>query len=164
MATAFNPKGAAEDVMSAYWIGEGFPVDPVEIAHELGLDVWIAPLPDEVSGMLIKREGEPPAIYLNSADPDARQRFTCAHELGHYMIHVDDGTKELSFVDRRDPIATQGTNRDEVLANGFAANLLMPAATVQRRQRMGDSSAQMAEFFGVSLAAMKNRLVNLHLA
>lgn len=163
-AVAQNPKAEAADVLSAYWAGEGYPVDPYSIARQLGIDVYTAHLPEDVSGMLVKREGDAPAIYLNGADAEVRQRFTCAHELGHYMRHVGDGTHDLSFVDKRDPLATRGTDPEETFANGFAANLLMPEPAVREQHDYGFSDIQLAEHFRVSLASMKNRLATLKLS
>jgi Zn-dependent peptidase ImmA (M78 family) len=159
-----NPKTSAEDILGSFWIGEGFPVDPYSLARQLGIDVYTAALPADVSGMLVKREGTEPAIYLNADDPDVRQRFTAAHELGHYMRHVGDGTADLSFVDKRDPIAEKGTDVEEVFANAFAANLLMPQGDVRRLHGEKLGPAAMARHFGVSIAALNFRLTNLGLA
>ena len=66
--------------------GEGrYPVDPVRIAHELGIDVRQSFLSPNVSGALIKEVGQDPVILLNANDSRNRQRFTCAHELGHFF-------------------------------------------------------------------------------
>ena len=55
-----------------------------------------ASLSRDISGMLEKFDDDDSpdgsssyVISVNSADPDSRQRFTLAHELGHYMLHRD---------------------------------------------------------------------------
>ncbi len=54
------------------------PVDPFMIAQRLGIKAYTANLDERVSGMLVKRPGEDPEIYVNDSDSPNRQRFTCA--------------------------------------------------------------------------------------
>ena len=82
---ATNPREHARRVLDTFWCGRGFPVDPAKIAHDMGLDVFITDLPGKVSGALIKQKDQDPAIFLNSDDNKVRQRFSCGHELGHYI-------------------------------------------------------------------------------
>lgn len=49
-----------------------------------------------------------------------RNRFTIAHELGHYFLHSDVGKKPIQAL-------REGTGRVEWEANWFAAGFLMPA-------------------------------------
>src|ERR1700722_9211261 len=72
------------------------PVDPIFIARQLGLDVVEARLEDGVGGMLVNRPGEP-AIYLNASDGRNRQRFTCAHELGHWIKRISARDTDWAF-------------------------------------------------------------------
>src|SRR3954469_4734973 len=81
----------AWELLEKAWLQDGtsrphLPVDPFAIARKLGIQVFIDyGLPGEVSGMLRKRSGyQDPEILLNANDSRNRQRFTCAHELGHY--------------------------------------------------------------------------------
>jgi Zn-dependent peptidase ImmA (M78 family) len=134
------------------------PVDPIYIAQGLGLKVYTAILDEGVSGMLVKRPGLDPAIYLNKRDSKNRQRFTCAHELGHYVQRASTDDDAWEYVDERGPSAGQGTHPDEIYANGFAAALLMPAAAVKHLHRAGFTAAEMAYRLGVSVEAMKIRL------
>lgn len=142
------------------------PVDPFAIARELGVQVYVdRSLPPEVSGMLRKQAGySDPEILLNAADSRNRQRFTCAHELGHYTQRVKNGQDESwEYVDRRDPLSAQGLDPDEVYANQFAAELLMPRDVVRERAA-GSNAAALAVDFGVSGDAMRFRLDNLRLS
>jgi Zn-dependent peptidase ImmA (M78 family) len=95
-------------------------------------------LPFDVSGMLVPLsplKGEPRwAIVVNANDPPVRQRFTIAHELGHLLIHKystahADGRYQVRF--RNEKSAT-GSVREEIEANQFAAELLMPEKEVRR--------------------------------
>jgi Zn-dependent peptidase ImmA (M78 family) len=147
------------------WSSLRLPVDPFAIARKLGIQVYTDyDLAADVSGMLRKRAGyEDPEILLNARDSRNRQRFTCAHELGHYTQRVKTGQDDAwEYVDRRDPLSAQGMRPDEVYANKFAAELLMPQDAV--RSRAGDSNAAaLALDFGVSGDAMRFRLENLNL-
>ncbi|HEV7722508.1 MAG TPA: ImmA/IrrE family metallo-endopeptidase, partial [Iamia sp.] len=97
------------------------PVDPIAIAHEIGLDVFDADLPDEVSGRIERSTyGGDVAIFLNREHSVTRARFTSAHELGHYMLRRGD-EDEFTFTDYRGPLASTGQSAEEVFANQFAA-------------------------------------------
>jgi len=99
---------------------------------------------------------------VNASDTQNRQRFTCAHEIGHYVRRGQDPNR-TSFVDYRDTLAGLGRDTDEIFANQFAAALLMPAPLVVRFRRAGDSISTLAERFGTSVQAMEIRLRNLRL-
>lgn len=158
-----HPQREADKILRAYWGDEGFPVDPVAIARELGVFVFNADIPGDVSGLLRKHPGQAPEIYLDVDDPIVRRRFTCAHELGHYVSHADRDETEFSFVDYRGTLATERTNPEDVFANTFAANLLMPRQKVVELHRDGWSRPEMARFFHVSLEAMNDRMSSLGL-
>ncbi len=129
--------------------------------HELGKDV---------SGKLVRdsRLGGPSGyvIVVNGKDNRRRQRFTIAHEIGHYVLHrdligegiVDDALyRGRKFnADHRD--FDMGLERQ---ANRFAADLLLPASLVRERHRQMPSPARLAEEFDVSEQAMRIRLEEL---
>jgi Zn-dependent peptidase ImmA (M78 family) len=83
----------------------------------------------DISGFIF-RQGEKAIIGVNSANAPVRQRFTIAHELGHYLIHTQGADKvhvdRLFDIKFRDDLSSQGTDSDEREANFFAAELLMP--------------------------------------
>lgn len=113
--------------------------------------------------MLIKQPGyDDPEIHLNEKDSRNRQRFTCAHEIGHYVKRSAAGNdgKLWKYVDRRDDLASQGSDLEEIFANQFAANLLMPKDLVQRMKEER-SVATLGFEFGVSSDAINFRLDNL---
>ncbi|BBH19850.1 hypothetical protein Back11_11950 [Paenibacillus baekrokdamisoli] len=59
-------------------------------------------------------------IHVNDGLDDAKQRFTCAHELGHAMLHPKVNTPFL----RQHTLVS--VDRIEREANQFAAELLIP--------------------------------------
>jgi predicted transcriptional regulator len=164
--TALDPEHEAIALLDATW-ARGLPtiplpVDPNAIAAELGIKVYIAGLDEGVSGVLRQASGRAAEIYLQSSDSPTRQRFTCAHELGHYVTRARAGDDDWEYVEHRALLASQGTNQDEIFANKFAANLLMPRAAIAEAVRGGTlSEAVLTAKFGVSSDAMNFRLVNL---
>lgn len=68
-----------------------------------------------------------PRIHISALRPSGRRAFTCAHELGHH--HFGHGTT----IDRlQDEAVSSSITSDEILANAFAANLLMPAPGIRK--------------------------------
>lgn len=158
--TTGNPRKDAERILDTLWTPMRIPVDPVKIARRLGIEVIEAELARNVSGALVKRPDEDPVIMLNGRDSPNRKRFSCAHEVGHFVKRSDD-PDEYEYIDLRGARASAGTDADEVYANAFAAELLMPEKEIKRRK--GKSEVEMAVAFDVSREAMHNRLKNLGL-
>lgn len=156
-------QSTACSLRDSVWGSRGLPVDPVWIAGQLGLDVVNATLPTDVSGALIKEAGQDPVILLASNDSKVRKRFSCAHELGHYAYRMDGKDASYEYVDFRGQTASQGTSPEEIFANQFAAELLMPAVSVKALHKEGMSAVLMAQKFGVSDDAIRFRLINLGL-
>jgi Zn-dependent peptidase ImmA (M78 family) len=158
-----NPEVLSQKLLDMSWGERGFPVDPVTISHGLGIKVVETDLPSEVSGAIIKDQGSDPVIVVEKNDSASRKRFTCAHELGHYMWHSEEGQENYEYVDLRDPKASDGACEEEVFANKFAANLLMPFVEVQKAHSKGMPNFELARYFGVSAEAIGYRLKNLGL-
>jgi Zn-dependent peptidase ImmA (M78 family) len=152
----------AARILRATW-GSGIPVEPVEIAHELGIRVLEAELDGNTLGALLKEPEEDPTILLNQQDSRNRRRFTTAHELGHYVRRSAE-SNEYARVDLRDRRSSTGEDPEEIYANEFAACLLMPEDEVRNFADLGLDDLEMALHFKVSREAMKFRLVNLGLA
>ncbi|QIL89926.1 ImmA/IrrE family metallo-endopeptidase [Microbulbifer sp. SH-1] len=154
----------ADKYRVVFWGEDIFPVDPVTIARNVGVEVLETELLPDVSGALIKEAGKDPIIILEATDHSNRKRFSCAHELGHYASRVesDDDDRQYEYVDFRDGNSTTGQDPEEVFANNFAACLLMPEAEVRSRAK-NTTHAELAVFFGVSNEAMKIRLRTLRL-
>jgi len=109
----------------------------------------------EVSGMLLPAERQ---IWLNANEPPARQRFTLAHELGHWVCQHLAGRTVPVFC----RAAEVGVGEGRLLereANVFAAELLMPEDEVRTSVEGGEVAAR----FGVSSEAMAWRLYSFGL-
>jgi Zn-dependent peptidase ImmA (M78 family) len=157
-----DPTREAERLLQTAW-GNKFPVDPVQIARDLGADVLELELEPGVAGAIYKGPGEDPTIILNDGDSANRKRFTAAHELGHLIMHADD-PDTIDFIDYRHALDA-GVERDaeEDFADKFASVLLMPAREVKRLKGEHFTASQMAVYFGVSPDAIYFRLNDLGL-
>jgi Zn-dependent peptidase ImmA (M78 family) len=143
------------------------PPVPVErVAENLGLEVRYAPLEGDLSGALV-REDHQVYIGVNSLHHSNRRRFTIAHEVGHYVLHkglrlhVDTDFR----INWRDEESSKAINPDEIEANRFAAELLMPTDFLLKDiDTLKDASQislnALAKRYGVSPQAMKIRLGN----
>lgn len=147
------------------------PVPIENVLRHLDLLAQARPLAD-ASGLLVVEKGRG-LISYNAGHSQVRQRFTIAHEIGHFVLHAKDKVQSL-FVDRsvfrRDEGSSTGSDTQEVDANRFAAALLMPNALVraeiERHQFDLDDEEDvgtLAKRFNVSTAAMSYRLTNLSL-
>lgn len=137
------------------------PVDVLGAAKRLGIDIYSAPLAEKVSGVLLRdpayRTPSGFVILVDQDEPSYRQRFTAAHELGHFVLHRDSvgERNEDNYLLRSENMS----NRQEVEANKFAASLLMPMDLIQGEMNRGNSSVSgLANTFGVSPTAMSIRL------
>jgi Zn-dependent peptidase ImmA (M78 family) len=145
----------AEEVLDEYWHEGTYPIDPVRIAIRMGVEVFEAQLGNDVFGMLVGAGADGGAqMYIDKDQPKKRYRFTCAHELGHYVDHSGDPSG--AYIDRRTD-EDRGT-RDEIYANEFAGNLLMPARELERHMDTGKTRFAMADHFDVSPAALDYRI------
>lgn len=107
------------------------------------------------------------ASLCENETASGRLRFTCAHELAHWVLHkkLYQGTGESAAM----ALATQEDDM-EIQANILGSAILMPMAQVKRafyRMRTGRGSdalvTDMAALFQVSRQAMRIRLENHHL-
>ena len=147
------------------------PPVPIEtIAKQLGIQVQFELLPNKLSGLLYREDKKvKPIIGVNRLHPEVRQRFTIAHEIGHFILH-----KEPVHVDReydvkfRDPNSSLANNDSEIEANKFAAEMLMPIDFLKkdidnRNINIPDDDfiEILSQRYEVSMQAMIYRLQNL---
>lgn len=150
------------------------PVPVDDIARKLGAEIRYLPFKGEggISGMLFRQEKEA-VIGVNSLHHPNRQRFTIAHEIGHMLLHRGSDIyidKTLFTFNLRDDVSSEASNRDEIEANCFAAELLMPKQMLLSDLRGQETDLEneedlldVARKYRVSLQAMTFRLTNLGL-
>lgn len=115
-------------------------------------------LPPEISGKL-EKQGEQWIIQVNSKHNEVRQRYTLAHEFAHYCLHRNDYS---AFEDTAFFRKEENKTMIEYEANQFAAELLMPEKSVKLAISEDILSLkELAKRFGVSLIAMRYRLIDL---
>ena len=146
------------------------PVPVAKLARSCGARiVRVSGNEDDIDGFLYQEDGDV-VIGINQDQATVRKRFTIAHELGHLLlhehslVHVDSGFR----VRLRSGQSSEGTDRDEMEANRFAAELLMPIEFLQadlEKQEFdlaGDSQLRaLAKRYGVSTQALAIRLNGL---
>lgn len=101
-------------------------LDVVEDAADL--PVVVATLLDGLAGACVPL-GPTHLLFVNGTEPRVRQRFTLAHELGHYWCRHDG---EL-VVDTFETLAGRVTTPYEIEANAFAAEFLIPKVALVGR-------------------------------
>jgi Zn-dependent peptidase ImmA (M78 family) len=137
------------------------PVPVFGIVMELGLGPDFLWLDDDVSGWFERKPTGEYRIAVNLRHPLTRQRFTAAHELGHYIYHRDllgDGVGDARAYRAVNSPRPNPKIRPihERQANSFAANLLMPRALIAAAGT--NDPVALAQRFGVSEEAMRLRL------
>ena len=147
---------ALEEVKKNGWL------DVAKFADSLGVKVFAtSDLEDYESGAIV-RENDKYVIYVNETHTPERQRFTIAHELGHYFLHREKLQKEdhgivdtikiasgLPQLSRRDGVTT----KQETQANAFAAELLMPEEIFKKIYKETNTIEEVAAHFRVSSEA-----------
>lgn len=135
----------------------GEEVDIIKLAKAFGCRVFEAKMPQNVSGAIVHDEDGDFKIYFSNKETKLRQRFTCAHELAHYLLHKE--SIQSKPLHENILLRSRLGNQQEVEANKLAADLLMPMDIIDHLTEEGDYDIQkLANIFGVSRQAMLVRL------
>ncbi len=119
------------------------PLCVYDLAESLGVEVWFVG-GSSFAGMYPKSYGR---LFIPSERPRGRRAFTCAHELAHWLYDHGSRIEEMDF-DRSDHEVPE-----ELLANTFAAYLLMPRHAVEdafARRQLQPSTANSVEMYSVA--------------
>jgi predicted transcriptional regulator len=139
---------------------EHVPLDVETISERFGIDVEYVPLEDDISGVLERKDDRSNSwvIRVNQDHHPNRQRYTIAHELGHFCLHRH---LKQSFEDK---IFFRGgeSSPEEWQANDFACAILMPELEFRDAVRSGKTNVEeLAREFKVSTLALRIRAKNL---
>lgn len=148
-----DPELTAAEVLARAEVIEP-PVDPIALSGLWpGLRVTLADI--DGAGYLVSLKGIIGELLLRREDPLPRRRYTCAHEIGHWLLAkwpeaVPESTKHASV---------------ERWCDRFAAALLMPATWIvnelMRNSLDIDAIATLPSRFGVSRQAALLRVSEL---
>ncbi|WP_111308564.1 ImmA/IrrE family metallo-endopeptidase [Confluentibacter sediminis] len=156
-----------EGILKELNITSAKKIDVKKICKSCGVDVKPENLDVDVSGLfVIKQKGA--YIRYNNNEAPLRQKFTIAHEFGHFVLHKDTPL----FISKNDKImyrnleSSTGEIQREREANSFAASLLMPRKFIieeinKTPKKIKNPVSHLAKTFGVSEQAMTFRLANL---
>lgn len=146
------------------------PINVDEIIERQGIRLVPYEEPG-ISGILMIERNRATIGYAEHENTN-RQRFTKAHELGHFMLHrggdlfIDKDFKTM----HRPSTNTPSSAWQEWEANEFAACLLMPEELLKKEMKKIKVDyederwmRQLADKFEVSLAAMSIRISRLGL-
>lgn len=135
------------------------PVNVITIANAYEIKVFEADLEKNISGAIrynVTSKGF--EVLVNTKDSKVRQRFTIAHEIGHFFLHKDMLLAEDIHIDilyRTEK--TQEELKREREVDYFAGALLMNR-TLLEKIRKNYTIKELAELFEVSTSAMTVRL------
>lgn len=133
--------------------------DLESIVNSIGGQIQYGTWDNKEDGSLEVYPGSQPAfiIRLASFTGNLRNRFTIAHELGHYFLHSGGGKKAIR-------VARADSGRLEWEANWFAAAFLLPADQFKKDwASYGCSVARIVSVYKVSEAVVEIRRDNLGL-
>lgn len=155
-----------------------FPIDTSRVAEFLGLDVVWDSIPNDEKGMIAARILPlEKLIEINEVIPELRGGFgesTIAHEIGHWVLHIDQNIVEKCLKQERNIIKVDPLLcRNEVNLNGiewqaqyFASCLLMPQFKLKevsqhRNLKKWRELYNIAEELGVTISNLVHRLKDL---
>jgi Zn-dependent peptidase ImmA (M78 family) len=121
------------------------------------------------SGKILIESGNIATAYINAHDTPSRQRFTIAHELGHFYSYKKQGKtgeiieyrNKIVVDNAKDTLSSQTDQLEEAYANIFAANLLVPRFLLEEILKLNRSLSNIANMFEVSQEMLKYRIDNL---
>ena len=131
------------------------PVDVIAIAKANDIKLFEASLDKKISAAIrYNYSTNSFEILVNKNDVKVRQRFTIAHEIGHFFLHQEKLKSDELHID----IMYRMTNEQEKEVDYFAGALLMNKTLLEKVYNEGSSITELAELFDVSVSAMTVRL------
>lgn len=162
--SAVSPSHAANELLEKAEASSP-PIDVHELCTRCGVLILERSFREALSG-LVFAYADGAVVGVNADHPETRQRFTIAHELGHYLLRHHE--RSSAYEDRFHLDLSEGTPpgfdwRAERAANDFAADLLMPRKLMAAAFQQSQDPVTLAATFNVSQVAMGIRLLELGL-
>lgn len=122
--------GIYKSRISSISLDSKYEIDVLAIASTC--DIPVEYTSSEHSGWSINQDNSERKIVINKFEPEYRQRFTIAHEIGHIILnHQGKSYRTNKLEEYSDTIARM----NEIAANNFAAQLIMPEKLVKQSLR-----------------------------
>lgn len=154
---------SAERLLRELGVTDPRDIDLEAIAWHVGVRIRYRPL--DGSEAQIIGVGDKAIAIINSQSHPCRKRFSIAHELGHWHHHRGQSAlcSAADIENYVDQVKVLGRER---VADGYAADLLMPEYLFQPRAIAGGSvsfklAAALSDIFDTSLTASAMRLTDL---
>lgn len=150
---------AARKTLQENFISQA-PIPVEELIEFEGLGLILSKFDDgEIAGVI---NLEKKYLLVNSNDSVTRQRFTIAHELGHWILHrkLMESNKDIAVLYRK-PLGETDSDPLEQEANCFAANLLVPKDMLKEALEKSKEEAFLANYFNVSRSVIGYRLLGI---
>jgi Zn-dependent peptidase ImmA (M78 family) len=136
------------------------PIDLDKILKFLNINLLEYEFPPNISAILLKDENML-VVGVNKSHHPNRQRFSIAHEIGHYQLgHYNDvfiDTAEISS--GRFDYDNDSNKVQEQEANHFASELLLPSPMLKKDFEKLKDVAAVAKIYGVSKDALWIKLI-----
>jgi Zn-dependent peptidase ImmA (M78 family) len=138
------------------------PVEEIIAREQLRIVLRSWGKSNAVGALLFRKQR---VVALNSDHPKRRQRFSLAHELGHYAFHHDAEKTEWGMIDIDNPpddaalpenaaTAHHGNRIHEQEANAFASEILVPKEFLLQLRPKKKQTDEAEESFNRPFAAL----------
>ena len=131
--------------------------DPFEIAERLGY--YVRPINTRRQKGFCKILLDNYFIFINVNLSPQMRRMTCAHELGHLLLHKDTLRKDIYFAEME---LFDITDRRELEANQFAASLLISDEELLRILQEGHDVVAAASILDVNVNLLMVKLLTMN--
>jgi len=140
------------------------PIELKTILEHLNINLLEYDFPKNISAILLKDE-DMLVVGVNKNDPPNRQRFSIAHEIGHYILrHYNDVFIDTSEIATgRFDYSDNSNKAQEQEANHFASELLLPSSLIQKDFKRFKNVDELARIYKVSKEALWIKLLKLKL-
>lgn len=122
--------------------------NPFEICEYLDIKIIYSSL-KSINGFFQRTADGYEIIHINSEIPEEEQKYVCAHELGHALLHPD---MAISFFIQNKLLIK---NKFEIQADMFAAELLIDLDSDEPPYLSDLSTEQLSSYFSVPAELIK---------
>ena len=142
----------ARGLLKKYCIQDpGTPIG--DIVRCEGLEIHFMDWGEDISGLLVK-QNDAVIVGLNKNHARTRQRFTLAHEFGHYVLMHDQLESVPASIDHPPDPSQLFPQNAEQEANEFAGEILVPMRILKTVHKQEGNPRKLASLFEVSEAVI----------